>query len=205
MSRKIIGVTVGTPISPARLDREIKPVKTVNGVSPDENGNVDISGEGGSGDSGVGVIDLNMKLDSIGYMAEFTPYVVRDDAHLVSTLAYAFGSYGVSSSEMHFFDAEMPIMRIVSAPDDGGLQLTRELMCVGRMLDWQYSNYGYMYMDFKFGDLTVRFDQVGYMEGDDFVPSDPVVISVISPDIGDIDKALDELHNYAQALIGGGE
>lgn len=42
MSRKIIGVTVGTPISPARLDRELKPVKTVNGVSPDVDGNVEI-------------------------------------------------------------------------------------------------------------------------------------------------------------------
>lgn len=39
---KIIGNTVGTPINPARIERDIKPVKTVNGRSPDENGNVDI-------------------------------------------------------------------------------------------------------------------------------------------------------------------
>lgn len=42
MSRKIIGVTVGTTISPASLERKLKPVKTVNGVSADENGNVEI-------------------------------------------------------------------------------------------------------------------------------------------------------------------
>lgn len=39
---KIIGVTVGTPTSPARMEREIKPVKTVNGITPDENGNVEV-------------------------------------------------------------------------------------------------------------------------------------------------------------------
>ena len=37
---KIIGVTVGTPTSPFKMEQEIKPVKTVNGVEPDENGNV---------------------------------------------------------------------------------------------------------------------------------------------------------------------
>ena len=45
---KIIGVTVGTPTSPAKIADEIKPVKTVNGVEPDEKGNVEVEG-GGSG------------------------------------------------------------------------------------------------------------------------------------------------------------
>jgi hemerythrin-like domain-containing protein len=36
----IIGVTVGTPISPEKIEEKINPVKTVNGKSPDENGNV---------------------------------------------------------------------------------------------------------------------------------------------------------------------
>ena len=39
---KIIGVTVGTPISPASLERKLKPVKTINGIEADENGNVEI-------------------------------------------------------------------------------------------------------------------------------------------------------------------
>lgn len=40
MSKKIMGVTVGTPISPAGMERKMKPVKTVNGIGADENGNV---------------------------------------------------------------------------------------------------------------------------------------------------------------------
>lgn len=41
--RKIIGVTVGTPTSPSKIGEELKPVKTVNGVKPDKNGNVQVS------------------------------------------------------------------------------------------------------------------------------------------------------------------
>ena len=37
---KIIGVTAGTPTSPAKMEKELKPVKTVNGIVPDKNGNV---------------------------------------------------------------------------------------------------------------------------------------------------------------------
>lgn len=42
---KIIGVTVGTPTSPERMARDLKPVKKVNNVEPDENGNVDVVAE----------------------------------------------------------------------------------------------------------------------------------------------------------------
>lgn len=44
MSKKIYGVTVGTPMSPAAIAEKLKPVKTVNGVAPDENGNVNVDG-----------------------------------------------------------------------------------------------------------------------------------------------------------------
>ena len=40
---KIIGVTVGTNISPKSMEAKLKPVKTINGVEPDENGNVEIA------------------------------------------------------------------------------------------------------------------------------------------------------------------
>ena len=43
MSRKIIGVTVGTPISISKIRKELKPVKTVNNKDPDEQGNVAIN------------------------------------------------------------------------------------------------------------------------------------------------------------------
>lgn len=48
MRRGIIGVTVGTPISPKAIERKIKPVKTVNGVEPDESGNVNVEGNAGA-------------------------------------------------------------------------------------------------------------------------------------------------------------
>lgn len=54
MSKKIIGVTVGTTISPKKIEKELKPVKTVNGQAPDENGNVAVVGNNGAdGKDGV--------------------------------------------------------------------------------------------------------------------------------------------------------
>lgn len=47
MSKKIIGVTVGTTISPKKIEKELNPVKTVNGQAPDENGNVAVVGNNG--------------------------------------------------------------------------------------------------------------------------------------------------------------
>ena len=38
--RKIIGVTVGTPLSPTKIGAKLKPVKSINDIIPDENGNV---------------------------------------------------------------------------------------------------------------------------------------------------------------------
>lgn len=43
MRKKIIGVTVGTPTSPAKMEKVINPVKTVNGIAPDEAGNVTLT------------------------------------------------------------------------------------------------------------------------------------------------------------------
>lgn len=40
MSRKIVGATVTTPMSIAKIEKELKPIKSINGVEPDENGNV---------------------------------------------------------------------------------------------------------------------------------------------------------------------
>lgn len=42
MKRKIVGVTVGTTMNPSRIKEKIKPVTSVNGNEPDENGNVDV-------------------------------------------------------------------------------------------------------------------------------------------------------------------
>ena len=50
--RKIIGVTVGTPLSPSKIDDKLKPIKTVNGEAPDENGNVTVNPRVTEGDKG---------------------------------------------------------------------------------------------------------------------------------------------------------
>lgn len=68
MSRKIIGVTVGTPISPAGVERQLKPVKMVNGVEPDENGNVEVSG-GGLGGTDCTVISADASAGGNGTLA----------------------------------------------------------------------------------------------------------------------------------------
>lgn len=52
----IIGVTVGTPTSPAKMKDEIKPVLMVNGTKPDATGNVNVSGGGGGGGGGSGSV-----------------------------------------------------------------------------------------------------------------------------------------------------
>lgn len=48
MSRKIIGVTVGTPLSIRAIKDKLNPVTQVNGATPDENGNVEIEAGGGT-------------------------------------------------------------------------------------------------------------------------------------------------------------
>lgn len=42
MRKKILGATLSTPLSPEKIEKEINPVKTVNGKAPDENGNVEV-------------------------------------------------------------------------------------------------------------------------------------------------------------------
>lgn len=50
MKKKIIGVTVGTPIKPSKVLEKTDAVRTVNGIAPDEHGNVEITGSGGNVD-----------------------------------------------------------------------------------------------------------------------------------------------------------
>lgn len=44
MRRKIIGVTVGTPLSPRSIRDKLNAVTSINGVEPDENGNIEVEG-----------------------------------------------------------------------------------------------------------------------------------------------------------------
>ena len=44
MSKKIIGVTVGTPISPQLIKEKLNLITSVDGIKADENGNVNLTG-----------------------------------------------------------------------------------------------------------------------------------------------------------------
>lgn len=86
---KIIGVTVGTPISPKAVERKLNPVKTVNGIEPDENGNVNVEGNDGItphiGDNGnwwIGDEDTGVKAEGekgeTGPQGEPGVYILSD-------------------------------------------------------------------------------------------------------------------------------
>ncbi len=59
MSRRIIGVTVGTPLSISTIKDKLKPITSVNGVEADENGNVEIT-----------IPDSGGNVDLTGYATE---------------------------------------------------------------------------------------------------------------------------------------
>lgn len=44
MNRRIIGVTVGTTMSPKTIKEKLNPVTSVNGIKADENGNIEVNG-----------------------------------------------------------------------------------------------------------------------------------------------------------------
>lgn len=90
---KIIGVTVGTPISPATIERKLKPVKTVNGIGADENGNVNIE-VGGGGNVPTKVSEFE---NDAGYITEqaLNGYAkttdIPTDAHINDLINTALG------------------------------------------------------------------------------------------------------------------
>lgn len=88
--RKIIGVTVGTPTSPTKMERELNPVKTVNGQTPDENGNVEvrIASEGVSFTT-----DKTLKLEN-GILSVNTTNDMEQDNTLPMTSAGVFATVG---------------------------------------------------------------------------------------------------------------
>lgn len=88
---KIIGVTVGTPTSPSKMEEELKPVKTVNGITPDENGNVQLPGGGGGGVAFE--TDDTLKLEN-GILSVNTTSKMEQDNTLPITSAGVFATVG---------------------------------------------------------------------------------------------------------------
>lgn len=102
MNRKIVGVTVGTPISPESMRSKMKAVKSVNGISPDKNGNVAVevgagldleydaekealvvvgsTGGGGGGADGVGIADITFK-ETTNAGNVYTVHLTNGDTH----------------------------------------------------------------------------------------------------------------------------
>ena len=68
MRKPIIGATVGTSISPQKVEDVINPVKTVNGISPDENGNVQITVSGGSNVQTEIAVGINLRGMTVDFM-----------------------------------------------------------------------------------------------------------------------------------------
>lgn len=65
MNRKIIGITVGTPISISKIGSELKPVKTVNSIAPDLTGNVKILAEDVGAPTKEQLEELSYELDNL--------------------------------------------------------------------------------------------------------------------------------------------
>lgn len=87
---KIIGVTVGTPISPQSIKEKINPVTSVNGIKADENGNVDIPG--GSGGGVDFKTDETLNLEN-GVLSVNTVDEVIEDSTMPITSGAVYGEF----------------------------------------------------------------------------------------------------------------
>ena len=88
MKRKIVGVTVGTTMNPYRIREKIKPVTSVNGNEPDENGNVTIDSGGVNFET-----DKTLKLED-GILSVNTTNDMEQDNTLPITSAGVFATVG---------------------------------------------------------------------------------------------------------------
>lgn len=88
--RKIIGVTVGTPVSAELIKKKLKPVLSVNGVGADDNGNVEVEVSGGGDNGGpsevfIDVTELpteNIRDDVIYRLFSFTPICAASEENI---------------------------------------------------------------------------------------------------------------------------
>ncbi len=104
MKRKIIGVTVGTPTSPKKIENEINPVKTVNGNVPDKNGNVEIGAPivVGSVEPSIPCLWFNTNITEVGTLnltrnAEGNEVTVK-----IGDETYGVEDAGVNNSEQTY-------------------------------------------------------------------------------------------------------
>ena len=78
---KIIGITVGTPMSPRTIKDKLHPVTSVNGINADEHGNVEINVSSGSTASSVPddeMLELLAEMDIVQPLANNNNAVYTD-------------------------------------------------------------------------------------------------------------------------------
>lgn len=122
---KIIGVTVGTPTSPKKIENEIKPVKTVNGQEPDENGNVEVVGN-----NGVDGVSPTISVSTItgGHRITITD---KDGTKNVDVMDGADGNDGNDGNDgitpvkgVDYFDGKdgtsVTVTKVTESAEDGG-------------------------------------------------------------------------------------
>ena len=68
---KIIGVTVGTPLSADKIKEKIKPVTSVNGVKADASGNVEVKVTTSGGDMQKSAYDASGAVAQAGGIAAY--------------------------------------------------------------------------------------------------------------------------------------
>lgn len=122
---KIIGVTVGTPTSPKKIENEIKPVKTVNGQEPDENGNVEVVGNNGvDGKDGVDGVSPTISVSTItgGHRITITD---KDGTKNVDVMDGEDGADGITPvKDVDYFDGKdgtsVTVTKVTESTEDGG-------------------------------------------------------------------------------------
>lgn len=96
---KIRGNTVGTPISPTRVEKDLKPVKTVNGVAPDENGNVEVTGNNvADGKDGRGIKSI-VRTSGTGAAGTTDTYTITYTDDTTSTFTVYNGKNGTNGKD----------------------------------------------------------------------------------------------------------
>ena len=85
---KIIGVTVGTAMAPRTIKEKLHPVTSVNGQSPDENGNVEIEAGGGTASAipDEEMLDFLMEMDLVQPLSNTNNDVYTDANNKVYVL-----------------------------------------------------------------------------------------------------------------------
>lgn len=83
---KIIGVTVGTPLSTDKLKEKIKPVTSVNGVKADASGNVEVQVTTSGGDMQKSAYDASGAVAQAGGISAYVTQQINNGLGSVNAI-----------------------------------------------------------------------------------------------------------------------